>query len=35
MEEGAVLGLRDVAQQVDLSWQAIGASLVRDGRLRL
>ena len=35
MEEGVVLALRDVARKAGLDWQAIGASLKRDGRLHL
>jgi benzoyl-CoA 2,3-dioxygenase component A len=35
MEEGVVLALRDVAQQAGLSWDAIGATLKREGRLHL
>ena len=35
MEEGVVLALRDVARQAGLDWEAIGASLKRDGRLHL
>ena len=35
MEEGVVLALRDVAQQSGLSWDALGASLKREGRLHL
>lgn len=35
MEEGVVLALRDVVQGAGLSWDAIGASLKREGRLHL
>ncbi len=35
MEEGVVLALRDVAQGAGLDWDAIGASLKREGRLHL
>jgi len=35
MEEGVVMALRDVAQQAGLSWDAVRASLKRDGRLHL
>jgi benzoyl-CoA 2,3-dioxygenase component A len=35
MEEGVVLALRDVALQAGLSWDTIGESLRRDGRLHL
>ena len=35
MEEGVLLALRDVAQQVGLSWGAVGAGLKREGRLHL
>ena len=35
MEEGVVLALRDVAQEAGLSWEALGASLKREGRLHL
>ena len=35
MEEGVVLALRDVAQNAGLNWDAIGASLKREGRLHL
>jgi benzoyl-CoA 2,3-dioxygenase component A len=35
MEEGVVLALRDVAQQAGLDWDAIAASLKREGRLHL
>ncbi len=35
MEEGVVLALRDVAREGGLDWQAVGASLKRDGRLHL
>jgi benzoyl-CoA 2,3-epoxidase subunit A len=33
MEEGVALALRDVAKQAGLDWEAVGASLRRDGRL--
>ncbi len=35
MEEGVVLALRDVAREAGLDWDAVGASLKRDGRLHL
>ncbi len=35
MEEGVVLALRDVAQGAGMDWEAIGASLKREGRLHL
>jgi benzoyl-CoA 2,3-dioxygenase component A len=35
MEEGVVLALRDVVQEAGLSWEAVGASLKREGRLHL
>jgi benzoyl-CoA 2,3-epoxidase subunit A len=35
MEEGVLLALRDVAQQAGLSWDTVGASLKREGRLHL
>ena len=35
MEEGVVLALRDVAQQAGLDWEAVGATLKREGRLHL
>ena len=35
MEEGVVLALRDVAVQGGLSWDAVAASLRREGRLHL
>lgn len=35
MEEGVVLALRDVATQAGLDWDAVGASLKREGRLHL
>ncbi|MDP3820821.1 MAG: benzoyl-CoA 2,3-epoxidase subunit BoxA [Burkholderiales bacterium] len=35
MEEGVVLALRDVAQQVGLAWEAIGSTLKQEGRLHL
>jgi len=35
MEEGVVLGLRDVATDAGLSWDAVGATLQREGRLHL
>jgi benzoyl-CoA 2,3-epoxidase subunit A len=35
MEEGVLLALRDIAQQANLNWQAIGARLKREGRLHL
>ncbi|MEY3871085.1 MAG: hypothetical protein RLZZ296_80 [Pseudomonadota bacterium] len=35
MEEGVVLALRDVATQAGLDWDALGASLKKEGRLHL
>ncbi len=35
MEEGVVLALRDVATQAGLSWDTVGASLKKEGRLHL
>ena len=35
MEEGVVLALREVATQAGLSWDAVGASLRREGRRHL
>jgi benzoyl-CoA 2,3-dioxygenase component A len=35
MEEGVVLALRDVAVEAGLDWDAVGASLKREGRLHL
>jgi len=35
MEEGVVLALRDIAQNAGLDWQALGASLKKEGRLHL
>jgi benzoyl-CoA 2,3-epoxidase subunit A len=35
MEEGVVLALRDVATHAGLSWETIGASLKKEGRLHL
>lgn len=35
MEEGVVMTLRDIAAAAALDWQAVGASLRRDGRLHL
>jgi benzoyl-CoA 2,3-dioxygenase component A len=35
MEEGVVLALHDIAQQAGLSWDAVGATLKREGRLHL
>jgi benzoyl-CoA 2,3-dioxygenase component A len=35
MEEGVVLALRDVAVEAGLDWDAVGASLQREGRLHL
>ncbi|NCW50120.1 MAG: benzoyl-CoA 2,3-epoxidase subunit BoxA, partial [Betaproteobacteria bacterium] len=35
MEEGVVLALRDIAGQAGLSWDLLGASLKREGRLHL
>jgi benzoyl-CoA 2,3-dioxygenase component A len=35
MEEGVVLALRDVATQAGLSWETVGATLKKEGRLHL
>ncbi len=35
MEQGVLMALRDVAQQVGLSWDDVGAALKREGRLHL
>jgi benzoyl-CoA 2,3-dioxygenase component A len=35
MEEGVVLALRDVVTDAGLSWDAVGATLQREGRLHL
>ena len=35
MGEGVVLALRDIAEQGGLSWEAVAASLKKDGRLHL
>ena len=35
MEEGVVLALRDIATGAGLDWEAVGASLQREGRLHL
>ena len=35
MEEGVVLALHDIAEQAGLSWDTLGASLKREGRLHL
>jgi benzoyl-CoA 2,3-epoxidase subunit A len=35
MEEGVVLALHDIAQQAGLHWDAVGATLKREGRLHL
>ncbi len=35
MEEGVVLALRDIAKAAGLNWDAVGASLKREGRLHL
>ena len=35
MEEGVVLALRDIAQKMGLSWDAVSASLKKEGRLHL
>jgi benzoyl-CoA 2,3-epoxidase subunit A len=35
MEEGVVLALRDVTTHAGLSWEAVGASLKKEGRLHL
>jgi benzoyl-CoA 2,3-epoxidase subunit A len=35
MEEGVLLALRDVAQQTGLNWDAVGATLKKEGRLHL
>ena len=35
MEEGVVLALHDIAQGAGLSWDTVGATLKREGRLHL
>jgi benzoyl-CoA 2,3-dioxygenase component A len=35
MEEGVLLALRDVAQQAGISWEILGQTLKREGRLHL
>jgi benzoyl-CoA 2,3-epoxidase subunit A len=35
MEEGVLLALRDVAEQAGLDWNALGATLKKEGRLHL
>ena len=35
MEEGVVLALRDIAEGAGLSWESLGATLKREGRLHL
>ena len=35
MEEGVLLALRDVGQQAGLDWDAVGATLKKEGRLHL
>ena len=35
MEEGVVLALHDIAKSAALNWEAVGASLKREGRLHL
>jgi benzoyl-CoA 2,3-epoxidase subunit A len=35
MEEGVVLALKDIATQAGLSWDALGATLKKEGRLHL
>ena len=35
MEEGVVLALQEIARQAGLDWDAIGASLKKQGRLHL
>ena len=35
MEEGVGMALRDIAQEAGLSWEALGATLQREGRLHL
>jgi benzoyl-CoA 2,3-dioxygenase component A len=35
MEEGVVLALRDIAEEVGLSWETLGGALKREGRLHL
>ena len=35
MEQGVMLALRDIAQQVGLSWDSVGAALKVQGRLHL
>jgi benzoyl-CoA 2,3-dioxygenase component A len=35
MEEGVVLALRDIAENAGLSWDTLGATLKKEGRLHL
>jgi benzoyl-CoA 2,3-dioxygenase component A len=35
MEQGVVMALRDIAQNAGLDWEALGASLKKEGRLHL
>ena len=35
MEEGVVLALRDIAEEVGMGWDRLGAALKREGRLHL
>jgi len=35
MEEGVVMALRDIAQRAGMSWEQLGESMRRDGRLHL
>ena len=35
MEEGVVMALRDIAQNVGLDWEAIAGVLKKEGRLHL
>ena len=35
MEDGVILALRDIAQQVGLGWESVGEGLRREGRLHL
>jgi benzoyl-CoA 2,3-epoxidase subunit A len=35
MEEGVILALKDIATQAGLSWDAVGATLKKEGRLHL
>jgi benzoyl-CoA 2,3-dioxygenase component A len=35
MEEGVVLALRDIAENAGLSWETLGSTLKKEGRLHL